>query len=132
MRPQIGAISLFWRAACVIDPAQSETATAETRAPARRRTCYESGNSPELSYDYGRDDRRHRVSNAFHLGQGRRQAEPRYRPQIAPRLDRRRPAADGPRRPRFAVSEEVLGLPQERLRLRSLLPRSNTKRPCRR
>src|SRR4029077_17078061 len=84
-------------------------------APARRRTRHESRNSSELSYDYGRDDRWHRVPDPLDLGQGRRQAEPRHRPQIAPGLDRRLPAAAGPRRPRLALPEEVFRLPQEGL-----------------
>src|SRR5260370_15675693 len=85
-------------------------------AHARRRICHESRDSPELSYDYGRDDRWHRISDALHLGQGRRQAEPRYRLQVAPGLDRGRPAAARSWRPCVAVPEEVFGPPQERVR----------------
>src|SRR6202041_3419635 len=85
----------------------------EERAPARRRICHESRNSSGISYDYGRDDRWHRIPDALDLGQAGRQAEPRYRLQVAPGLDRRRPAAARSRRPRVAVPEEVFGLSQE-------------------
>src|SRR5882757_6345701 len=79
----------------------------------RRRISHESRNSPELSYHYGRDDRWHRVPDALDLGQARRQAEPRHRLQVAPGLDRRRPAAARPRRPRLALPEEVFGIFEE-------------------
>src|SRR6476620_4694200 len=107
---------LFWRAAYVIEPPKSRIPELLRRAPARRRNCHESRNSPELSYDYGRDDRRDRVPDPLHLGQGRRQAEPRYRPQVAPGLDRRLAAAARPGWPRVAFPAEVFGLPQESLR----------------
>src|SRR5436189_6016740 len=97
----------------VIERPKSAKITAETRAPARRGISHESRNSPGISYDYGRHDRWNRVSDPFHLGQGRRQAEPRYRPQIPPGLDRRHPAAHGPRRACLALPEEVRGFPQE-------------------
>src|SRR6185503_20758980 len=86
------------------------------------RICHESRNSSELSYDYGRDDRRDRVPDPLHLGQGRRQAEPRYRPQVASGLDRRLAAAARPRRPRVALPEEIFWLPQEGLRVFGPLP----------
>ena len=49
---------LFWGAAWVIEPPKSDTSKSRHGRRARRRTCYESGNSPELSYDYRRHDRR--------------------------------------------------------------------------
>src|ERR1700710_733102 len=93
------------------------------RAPARRRISDETRNSPELSYHYGRDDRRHRIPDTLDLGQGRRQAQPRHRLQVAPGLDRRRPADARPRRPRLALPEEVFGVFEEGVSLRSALPR---------
>src|SRR3954454_15046839 len=109
---------------------QIRTPEIAERAPARRRTSHESRYSPKLSYDYGRDDRWHRISDPFHLGQGRRQAEPRYRLQVAPGLDRWLPADPRPRWPRVAVPEEVFGLPQEGLRALKASPfEPNAKRP---
>src|ERR1700731_2856425 len=122
-------LGLFWGACWVIERPKSVPDAIEIQAPARRRICHESRNSPELSYDYGRDDRWHRVPDALDLGQGRRQAEPRYRLQIAPGLDRRRPADPGSRRPRVAVPEEVLGLPQEGMRFRKPLIREKYRTP---
>src|SRR5262249_5608986 len=81
-----------------------------------RRICHESRNSPELSYDYGRDDRRDRVPDPLHLGQGRRQAEPRHRLQVAPGLDRRFAAKPPPPRPSVPGSGGGFRLPQEGLR----------------
>src|SRR5882757_11186265 len=105
--------------------------SSRTQAPARRRICHESRNSPGISYDYGRHDRWYGVSDPFHLGQGWRQAEPRYRFQVAPGLDRRRTADARPWRSRFPVPEEVLGLPQEGLRPQSLKGLSRiSERPC--
>src|ERR1700682_5750414 len=109
-------LGLFWEPCCVIERPKSVPRTIERQAPARRRICHESRNSPGISYDYGRDDRWHRVPDALHLGQGRRQVEPRYRLQVAPGLDRRRPAAARSWRPCVAVPEEVFGLPQEGVR----------------
>src|SRR6201746_1508084 len=97
--------------------AQIRHKSSHTQAPARQRICHESRNSPGISYDYGRNDRRYRVPDTLDLGQGRRQAEPGYRLQVAPGLDRGRPADARPWRPRIPVPEEVFGLSQERLRL---------------
>src|SRR5882757_8992211 len=83
------------------------------RRQRRRGISHESRNSPELSYHYGRDDRRHRIPDALDLGQARRQAEPRHRLQVAPGLDRRLPATARPRRPRLALPEEVFGVFEE-------------------
>src|SRR5664279_3194132 len=115
---------LRYRAAQIVPTAILET------APARRRICHESRNSSGISYDYGRDDRWHRIPDAVDLGKGRRQAEPRYRLQVAPGLDRRRPAAARSRRPRVAVPEEVFRFPQKGLRpLRPPYSRQDVKTP---
>src|ERR1700754_1471768 len=114
--------SLRYRAAQIRPIANLE------KAPARRRICHESRNSSGISYNYGRDDRWHRVPDAIHLGQGGRQAEPRYRLQIALGLDRRHPADARSRRPRLPVPEEVFGLSQKRLRLLASVLRPDPKR----
>src|SRR5260370_8186652 len=56
----------------------------------------EGRHSPGLSRDHGRDDRRVELSDAVDLRQGGRHAAPRNRPEIAPGLDRRPPAAPRP------------------------------------
>src|SRR6202171_2539017 len=119
-------LGLFWEPCCVIERPKSVPRTIERQAPARRRICHESRNSPGISYDYGRDDRWHGISDALDRGQGRRQAEPRYRLQVAPGLDRRRPAVARPWRPRVPVPEEGFGLPQEGL---SVLSQGKTSYP---
>src|SRR4029077_3573632 len=69
------------------------------------------------------------VPDALDLGQGRRQAEPRYRPEIAPGLGRRLAAAARSRRPRIALPEEVFRLPQEGV-IGLARARLIVKRPC--
>src|ERR1700676_2710912 len=100
-------------------PLQIRPKNAEKQARARRRICHESRNSPGISYDYGRHDRWYRIPDALYLGQAGRQAEPRYRLQVASGLDRRRPAALGSRRPRVEVPEEVFRVPEEGISLPS-------------
>src|SRR5206468_5555847 len=107
---------LVLRASLRYRAAQIRPEKIDAEAPARRRICHETRNSSGLSYDYGRDDRWHRIPDALDLGQEGRQTEPRYRLQVAPGLDRGRPATARPRRPRVALSEEVFGLSQKGLK----------------
>src|ERR1700736_1164704 len=60
-----------------------------------------------LSHHQGRDDRRHRIHHAHDLGQGRRYAASRYRPKVAPGVDRRAAATCRPRRTPLALPEEI-------------------------
>src|ERR1700740_3103616 len=113
IRDDTNVVGLFCGVSWGIERPNSDIIEPKDRRLAPTRICHESRNSPELSYDYGRNDRRHRVPDALHLGQGRRQAAPRYRSQVAPGLGRRRPADPRPRRPRLPVPEEVFRLPQE-------------------
>src|SRR5215831_16754232 len=85
------------------------------RAPKlRRNNNDEARHAPELPHHQGGDDRRYRVHHPHHLGQAGRYAAPRYRPEIAPGLDRRPATAARSRRPAVAVPEEVRGArPQE-------------------
>src|SRR5262249_22168433 len=80
----------------------------------RRNNNDEARHASELPQHQGGDDRRYRVHHPHHLGQAGRYAAPRYRPEIAPGLDRRPATAARSRRPAVAVPEEVRGArPQE-------------------
>src|SRR5689334_4095818 len=74
----------------------------------------EAGRPSGLSHHQGRHDRWSGVHHPLDLGQAGRHPPPRHRSEVASGLDWR-PAADhGSRRPRFAVPEEILGLPERR------------------
>src|SRR6516165_200845 len=68
---------------------------------------HEARHPSELSHHQGRDDRRHRIHHAHDLGQGGRYAVSRYRPKVAPGVDRRAAATCRPRWTALALPEEI-------------------------
>src|SRR5690606_30000947 len=85
----------------------------------RRNDDNEGGHPPRLSLHHGHDDGRYDVPDPLDVPEGRRDPEPGHRPADPPGVDGRQPAADGPRRPRVALQQQVRRLHQEVRRARS-------------